>query len=89
MIELVPTATAGLDAAEAEFLTTFPEFDPAGTFAQLRRTEYGRLDAEGQIYLDYTGGGLHAASQIEAHADRLCRRVLGNPHSNSRRRMLP
>ena len=42
MIELVPTATgddrAGLDAAEAEFLTAFPEFDPAGTFAELRRT---------------------------------------------------
>ena len=35
----------------------------------LRRREYGRLDAEGQVYLDYTGGGLHAASQIDAHAD--------------------
>ena len=74
---------AGLGRAEAAFTARFPSFDPDGRLAALRRAEYGRLDAEGQVYLDYTGGGLHAASQIEAHADRLCRRVLGNPHSNS------
>ena len=51
--------------------------------AELRRLEYGRLDEGDQIYLDYTGGGLHAASQIEAHAGLLRTRVLGNPHSNS------
>ncbi len=40
-------------------------------------------DRGGQVYLDYTGGGLHAASQIEAHAELMRGRVLGNPHSNS------
>ena len=51
---------SGLGIAEAEFLDAHPEFDPGGSFSDLRRAEYGRLDAEDQVYLDYTGGGLHA-----------------------------
>jgi selenocysteine lyase/cysteine desulfurase len=74
---------AGLARAEAAFGSRFPEFDPDGSFAELRRTEYWRLDATGHVYLDYTGGGLHAESQIDAHADRLRHLVLGNPHSNN------
>ncbi len=72
-----------LGEAEADFHRRYPGFDPDGAFAELRRREYGRLDDGGQVYLDYTGGGLHAASQIEAHAGLLRARVLGNPHSNS------
>jgi selenocysteine lyase/cysteine desulfurase len=74
---------AGADAAECDFLRSFPTFDPDGTLAELRRSEYGRLDATGQVYLDYTGGGMHAASQIERHAELMRTRVLGNPHSNN------
>ncbi len=51
--------------------------------AQLRATEYGRLDAQDQAYLDYTGAGLYAASQVRAHHRMLEREVLGNPHSDS------
>jgi molybdenum cofactor sulfurtransferase len=76
-------ARAGLAPAAAEFSARFPEFDPDGSFAELRRTEYGRLDETGQVYLDYTGGGLHAASQVDAHVDLLRTVVLGNPHSNN------
>ena len=72
-----------LGEAEADFRRRYPGFDPDRTLARLRRSEYARLDEGGQIYLDYTGGGLHAASQIDAHADLLRARVLGNPHSNS------
>ena len=72
-----------LSEAEADFRRRYPGFDPDGALAQLRRLEYGRLDEASQIYLDYTGGGLHAASQIDAHAALLRERVLGNPHSNS------
>ena len=72
-----------LAEAEADFSRRYPEFDPDGALAELRRLEYARLDEGGQIYLDYTGGGLHAASQIEAHAELMRARVLGNPHSNS------
>jgi selenocysteine lyase/cysteine desulfurase len=74
---------ARLSEAEADFTRRYPEFDPDGVFAKLRRVEYARLDEGGQIYLDYTGGGLHAASQIDAHAELMRARVLGNPHSNS------
>jgi selenocysteine lyase/cysteine desulfurase len=74
---------ADLDFAEAVFRARFPEFDPDGSFAELRRLEYGRLDAAGHVYLDYTGGGLHAESQIDAHADLLRAHVHGNPHSGN------
>ena len=52
-------------------------------FRRLRRTEYSRLDASGHAYLDYTGAGIHAASQIEAQQYRLLHDVLGNPHSEN------
>ena len=72
-----------LGEAEADFSRRYPEFDPDGALAELRRLEYARLDEGDQIYLDYTGGGLYAASQIEAHAELMRAQVLGNPHSNS------
>ena len=43
-----------LDAAAADFARRFPGFDPDGSFAVLRRTEYRRLDDSDQVYLDYT-----------------------------------
>lgn len=52
-------------------------------FAALRRIEYARLDAGGHAYLDFTGAGLYAASQIDAHHRRLLGDVLGNPHSEN------
>jgi selenocysteine lyase/cysteine desulfurase len=52
-------------------------------FQDLRRREFSRLDAGGHVYLDYTGGGLYAASQVRAHAEFLNGSVLGNPHSRN------
>ncbi len=52
-----------------------------GKFADLRVREFFRLDDANQVYLDYTGGGLYAESQIQQHFDLLKRSVLGNPHS--------
>ena len=49
--------------------------------AELRRTEYGRLDAGGHVYLDYTGAGLYADSQLDEHVALLRDGVFGNPHS--------
>jgi molybdenum cofactor sulfurtransferase len=77
---VAPSPVAG---AEADFLRQYPDFDPDGVLAELRRLEYGRLDAGHHVYLDYTGAGLHAASQIQAHFELLQAGVLGNPHSNS------
>jgi selenocysteine lyase/cysteine desulfurase len=53
----------------------------AESFADLRRREFGRLDAGGHAYLDYTGSALYADSQLRAHQDLLQRGVFGNPHS--------
>jgi len=48
---------------------------------ELRAAEYGRLDATGDVYLDYTGGSLYAESQVEEHMRMLRDGVYGNPHS--------
>jgi selenocysteine lyase/cysteine desulfurase len=56
--------------------------DPEG-LADLRSREFGRLDAAGHVYLDYTGAGLYGASQVRRHMELLQRDVLGNPHSES------
>jgi selenocysteine lyase/cysteine desulfurase len=50
---------------------------------ELRREEYARLDGTGQVYLDYTGAGLHAESQVREHLVLIANAVLGNPHSAS------
>ena len=50
-------------------------------FAELRRTEFARLDETGHVYLDYTGAGLYAESQLDEHLALLRAGVFGNPHS--------
>lgn len=52
-------------------------------FVRLRRTEYSRLDDEGQVYMDYTGSGLYSKWQLDQHFKYLKDHVLGNPHSFS------
>ena len=48
---------------------------------ELRRSDFARLDASGHVYLDYTGAGLYADSQLAEHLDLLRASVFGNPHS--------
>jgi selenocysteine lyase/cysteine desulfurase len=50
---------------------------------ELRAAEYGYLDRDGHVYLDYAGAGLAAASQLRAHEERLRAAVFGNPHSEN------
>jgi selenocysteine lyase/cysteine desulfurase len=47
----------------------------------LREREYARLDRAGHVYLDYTGAGLYAESQLAEHFELLRQNVFGNPHS--------
>ncbi len=67
--------------AYEQFLHDHPDFAQTLSLDRLRETEYARLDAHGQVYLDFTGGGLYAASQVHDHARMLGEQVLGNPHS--------
>ena len=55
---------------------------PTHDIDELRERDYGRLDRLGQVYLDYTGGGLYAESQLRAI--RNC-----SPRASSATRILP
>ena len=50
--------------AYAAFLKAHPEYDRTNAVDALRASDYRRLDAGRHVYLDYTGGGLHAESQV-------------------------
>ena len=63
------------------FVENYPSFNRTQLLDEWRETEYSRLEADGQIYLDYTGGGLYSESQLCEHMELLRTRVLGNPHS--------
>jgi selenocysteine lyase/cysteine desulfurase len=52
-------------------------------FRTLRTREFARLDARGDVYLDYTGSALYPDSLVRAHAELLRESVFGNPHSDS------
>ena len=70
-------------AAYSAFLDSYPEYRATAALDDLRASDYARLDATGDVYLDYTGGSLAADSQIRAHLDLLCANTFGNPHSGS------
>src|SRR5512143_418806 len=67
----------------AEFVQKYPSYDTTHDLDELRQREYSRLDRLGQVYLDYTGGGLYADAQIQAHQQLLRENVFGNPHSTN------
>lgn len=67
--------------AEQTFRQAYPAFASTSFLDDLRTSEYARLDDLGHIYLDYTGGGLYAESQLREHFELLSRNVFGNPHS--------
>ena len=73
----------GVSSAFGEFLKAFPEYERTSHLDVLRSTEYSRLDEQRHVYLDYTGGSLHAESQVREHMALLNSSVLGNPHSAS------
>ncbi|MBN8731088.1 MAG: aminotransferase class V-fold PLP-dependent enzyme [Acidobacteria bacterium] len=62
-------------------MTRYPDYRATALLDELRATEYARLDEQGHVYLDYTGGCLYARSQVERHLKLIAGAVLGNPHS--------
>ncbi|RPJ68891.1 MAG: aminotransferase class V-fold PLP-dependent enzyme, partial [Acidobacteria bacterium] len=80
MLTTIGDGNAGQLAA---FLQQYPAFAATGALDALRAKEFARLDAQGHVYLDYTGGGLYAESQIRRHAEQLLGNVFGNPHSSN------
>jgi selenocysteine lyase/cysteine desulfurase len=80
-VNSAPHPTAAENVARAAFLQQYPEFARTANIDALRASDYSRLDALGQIYLDYTGGSLYGASQVRAHSELLNHHVFSNPHS--------
>jgi molybdenum cofactor sulfurtransferase len=70
-------------SAYADFVSAHPGYDQTHDIDELRERDYSRLDRMGQVYLDYTGAGLYAESQVRLHQDLLARSVFGNPHSGN------
>lgn len=76
-------SVASMEAALIAFKQKYPAFESTQYLDTLRATEYGRLDAQQQVYLDYTGGGQYAESQLREHMALLSSNVFGNPHSTN------
>ncbi len=83
VIDHLPSLGADYQSAFADFLRAYPEYASTHKLDDLRATDYARLDREQHIYLDYTGGGLYAESQLQKHMDLLQNEVFGNPHSQN------
>ncbi len=66
-----------------DFLVKYPAYASTRAIDDLRASDYSRLDRLGQVYLDYTGGGLYADSQVRKHQEILLGGVFGNPHSSN------
>ncbi|RLD02552.1 MAG: hypothetical protein DRI32_08750 [Chloroflexi bacterium] len=66
-----------------KFIKAYPAYKKTEKLDILRANDYARLDRLGQVYLDYTGGGLYAESQVKTHQVILRDNVFGNPHSSN------
>ena len=79
------TRSAGklMEAAHADFLARYREYVKSAALDRMRATESRRLDEQGQVYLDYTGGSLYTEKQVEQHLAMLRTGVFGNPHSTN------
>jgi selenocysteine lyase/cysteine desulfurase len=78
MFQSISPTAAG---AKEDFVARFPDYGDRGPLDELRLREFSRLDRLGHVYLDFTGSGLYAESQIRGHAELLLGSVFGNPHS--------
>jgi selenocysteine lyase/cysteine desulfurase len=65
------------------FLQKYPAYKQTSKIDDLRKSDYARLDSGEHVYLDYTGGGIYAESQIHKHHQLLKENVFGNPHSSN------
>ena len=65
------------------FLEQYPTYADTASIDALRTKDYASLYRGRHVYLDYTGGGIYADSQIQQHHQLLHDHVFGNPHSSN------
>ena len=80
MMSAKPASPESLREGFDAFVASHPEYERTGAIDEVRARDFGRLDAAGHVYLDYTGSGLYARSQVQRHSELLLGRVFGNPH---------
>ena len=71
------------DTDFADFVGSHPGYAVGGELDASRPEDFARLERSGDVYLDYTGGGLYAESLVREHAALLTEQVFGNPHSTN------
>jgi len=85
--DLTPAATLAGNttkgAALSDFERRYPAYARTAVLDGMRARDYTLLDATDHVYLDYTGGGLYAESQLARHRDLLAGAAFGNPHSQN------
>jgi len=67
----------------SDFHAAHPGYAATARLDELRVSEYAYLDEGKHVYLDYTGSGLPARSQLAAHTGRMNGGAYGNPHSEN------
>jgi len=72
-----------MDKTYTEFLSRYPQYESTLHIDKLREEDYRRIDQAEHIYLDFTGAGLYAESQVKKHQKILLENTLGNPHSSN------
>lgn len=80
------SGTACREAAQTafdDFLEAYPAYTQTRALDELRFREFGRLDEQQHVYLDYTGAALYPRSLARDHIALLEQFVLGNPHSKN------
>ncbi|MBI9050328.1 MAG: aminotransferase class V-fold PLP-dependent enzyme [Anaerolineaceae bacterium] len=82
-MDQISEQTSNLQQAKTDFLSRYPDFQHTMKIDDLRQTDYPLLDETKHVYLDYTGSGLYARSQLANHHAILQEHVFGNPHSSN------
>lgn len=78
------TESSETDLAEEELRSLYGYTEEIeAKFQQIRGSDFGRLDDQGCVYLDYTGAMLAPKQLVDQHADLLRSTILGNPHSQN------
>jgi selenocysteine lyase/cysteine desulfurase len=80
---LIEMDNQNMESSFEAFKQAFPDYEKTCHLDELRATDYARLDRQGHVYLDYTGGALYAESQIREHLALLDNGIFGNPHSKN------
>ncbi|KAA8886248.1 aminotransferase class V-fold PLP-dependent enzyme [Nocardia colli] len=75
------TVTTHQDVGFETFARTYTTYLETRHLDEVRAEDFGRLDEQGLIYLDYTGSGLPGRAQLRAYHAAMNSRIWGNPHS--------